>query len=722
MAGGSLSAGLFTPTGPEYSRFHYECLSCANGQSQRDHAPEWQYPGMAYSLLEPNGFHQNQYPFLGGCRCVFSVCSFQWCLFARGANAGKPGGMYPQPAFACPATAFFVQDSPSDLYSLDLSTGAFVLEKNNILPSGSNRQIQAIGYNRLDGYLYGYRSGTTDLVRIGSDYSYQLISISTLPVSGYDNGDIDSQGILYLTNGGNTIRRIDLNPNSPTYLQKLPDLSTTGTTISDWGINPVDGLLYAVNQSAVLYRYNPVTGARTTVGTIQWPVSSTNGFGGVFFDAAGNLYLFDNNTGQTFKVAATQTIAASTGNVMQGSLFLSTGVPVTASDAARCQSAPVPCPPVAVAGVVTSQPTCQVSTGSVTVTGYGSAFSFRLLSGGNYQSSPVFSTVLPGSYTVHVRETASGCVTGTALVGINAAPSVPPAPVLSATSTSICQGGSTQLTATGCAGMVNWSTGDAGTSIFVSPITDQTYSATCIEGGCASDAATLAIRVKRFPGNPSLTADRTTICAGSSVQLTATGCMSGASVNWSNSMSGSTITLTPSAPFMLQAHCSFEGCSSDAIPSIQITVNPVPSAPVLHNLIVCQGESAVLTPFGCGGTVATLHSETLISSGSFSNTITSYTMVCVEADCISEPAVGSITYLQIPDVPVITADGPTVGVCEGSSVPLQVTSCAGGNVNWSNGLSGESVILLAQPGQSYTVRCFNGSCGSLARPIFFQRP
>ena len=294
----------------------------------------------------------------------------------------------PQPAFSCPSGALVVEGAPSDGLRLDVQTGSLTLERNNIIAPGSNRQIQAIGYNPLDNYLYGYRTGTSSLVRIGSDWSYQFITIGGLPVIGYDSGDIGSNGILYLTTGSSVMRRVDLNPQSPTYLQLLTDLPISGSTFSDWAVSPLDGNLYAVNQSGTLLRYSTTTGTRTILGTVSWNVASSNGFGGCFFDQKGTLYLMDNNTGGVYTIIAPHLLH--TNASISGTLLVNTGVTTSSLDAAFCRSAS-PCSPLATAGVSLKQPRC-TSPGSLTVLGYNASYEFSSDGGGSISHHPPLRT------------------------------------------------------------------------------------------------------------------------------------------------------------------------------------------------------------------------------------------------------------------------------------------------------------------------------------------
>ncbi|WP_218160704.1 DUF6923 family protein, partial [Arsenicibacter rosenii] len=335
------------------------------------------------------------------------------------------------PTFSCSMPAYLLQGSPTDAYAVNLLTGETTLVKNNLIGTGiGGRQIQAVGYNILDNYLWGYRSGTDQLVRIGGDWSVQFFTISGLAIGSYDVGDIDANGIMYLSSGSSVIKRIDLNPSSPTYLQTLSDLTTTGTTIADWALNVVDGNIYAINQSSLLLRYNTTTGVRTTLGVVQWSVSTGTGFGAAYSDSEGNLYVQDNQGGKIFRIDKPHLLVASTTARVSGNLFASTGMTTSSNDGTRCMNAPPPCQAPARPDGFVTQPGCATTTGTISLTaptGTGIAYS---LNGGDYQTDTQFMGLVPGSYTVTARNVQTNCVSVVNKFTVTAAPAVPSAPTV----------------------------------------------------------------------------------------------------------------------------------------------------------------------------------------------------------------------------------------------------------------------------------------------------
>ncbi|HEX2922122.1 MAG TPA: hypothetical protein VHO50_13245, partial [Bacteroidales bacterium] len=97
---------------------------------------------------------------------------------------------------------------------------------------------------------------------------------------------------------------------------------------------------------------------------------------------------------------------------------------------------PAPAAPVV---SVTAQPTCTVATGTITVTSPVPAAGITYsIDGVTYtNTSGVFTGVVPGTYSVTVRN-AAGCVSAPTSVVVNAAPETPAAPVVSVTAQPTC--------------------------------------------------------------------------------------------------------------------------------------------------------------------------------------------------------------------------------------------------------------------------------------------
>ncbi len=246
-----------------------------------------------------------------------------------------------QPSFQCEAgIGFLFQSATTDIYSLDLLTGDAVLEASDILGTTGFTEINAIGYNTKDNYIWGFRRGTNEVARVGSDGSVQTFPIAGIPITGdFFVGDINSDGVLYLYNNGvntTSIYRIDLNPASGTYLQALPVLTTIASNLTDWAFSPIDNNLYALdNGTLALYRFDPATGARTTVGTVSGSgIVAGETYGAAFMDEQGIFYVSANSTGNIYAIENPH-LGATT------SILLSNGPVSSLNDGARCPQSAV---------------------------------------------------------------------------------------------------------------------------------------------------------------------------------------------------------------------------------------------------------------------------------------------------------------------------------------------------------------------------------------------
>jgi len=251
------------------------------------------------------------------------------------------------PAFAgCDPRAFLFQSTPTDVFSIDLVTGASTQVGTDIAPPNLN----GVAYNPLDNYVYGVSNtpGATlgRVYRIGSDFSVQDLGLPTgLPAAGYNIGEFDANGHYWVTTSANstTVYEVDLKPGSSTYFRVVNSRALTmpagfSGTSADWAYNPVDGFLYRTPLNTTtnrvhLFRYNRTNGVLTNLGPIAGITGSANMlFGANYADASGFIYASDNTSGAIYRINVTSN---------SGVLF-STGPASGTNDGARCFNAPVP--------------------------------------------------------------------------------------------------------------------------------------------------------------------------------------------------------------------------------------------------------------------------------------------------------------------------------------------------------------------------------------------
>lgn len=235
----------------------------------------------------------------------------------------------------CIMSAFMFQNQPTDISTLNLTNGEMVTAIEDI----SMDNINAVGFNKKDGYFWGYDYTKHDgtLNRIGMNSTGQWVA-EEFKIEGLDGfssyvGDIDSSGNIYLKeSNSNKVIVIDLDPSSSTYLTKTREFELSSSlNIADWSFNPKDNMLYAVNggsTSKYLYKIDPSNGNILSQNNTM--LIDDRLFGAGFFDANGFLYIYDNYSGEIYRIDVA--------NSPQAVLFATSNI-VTFNDGAMCTDA-----------------------------------------------------------------------------------------------------------------------------------------------------------------------------------------------------------------------------------------------------------------------------------------------------------------------------------------------------------------------------------------------
>ncbi len=155
-------------------------------------------------------------------------------------------------------------------------------------------------------------------------------------------------------------------------------------------------------------------------------------------------------------------------------------------------------------------------------------------------------------------------------------------PVLVSSQRSICVGDTLSLRIVGCPGAVQWSdaAGLTASTRTVRPAASTTYSAVCRVGDCDFSTNVVNLRVGPAPV-PTIAAERTVVCAGEKVKVSAGGC--DGTVTWSNGQTGSEIRVSPEASPTIKARCGQGDCQSEFSSEITFTINPTPPMPQVQN-------------------------------------------------------------------------------------------------------------------------------------------
>jgi len=303
-------------------------------------------------------------------------------------------------------------------------------------------------------------------------------------------------------------------------------------------------------------------------------------------------------------------------------------------------------------------------------------------------ANPIASPVDTTTYMVTVTD-GNGCSnTGSVTVNVYNAP-----PANAGIDTSLCNGASIQLLATGGISYA-WSPGLGLSATNVPnpsayPVSTTTYHVTVTDGAGCSASDDIVVTVNQLPFANAGTG--TTICPGDSTTLNATG---GVLFAWSPSFGlNATNIYNPIAhPAATTTYIvtvtDIHGCSNTD--DVTITVN-TPTANAGSPVSICRGSSTVLGASG-GSTYfwspsTGLNNVSIAAPTANPTTTTTYTVLVTNgAGCT---ATSSVTVTVNP-VPVVEA-GPNVSICKGSSTNLAATG--GTTYTWgpSVGLSNTNI-------------------------------
>lgn len=274
----------------------------------------------------------------------------------------------------------------------------------------------------------------------------------------------------------------------------------------------------------------------------------------------------------------------------------------------------------------------------------------------------------------------------------------PPSQILITGNTTLCEGQSTTLSATGGTSYT-WSTGSSSSTIIITPSTTTSYSVVA-SNSCGTDTASITIIVNQIP-TASVLGD-TTICSGSLVTLTASG---GNNYLWNTGESTSSIIVSPAGNSSYSVIATMGSCTASATASVTVISSPtvtITSSPV--STTICNGDTVTLN--ASGGSVYMWSNGSSASSISVapSTTIT-YTVTTNNGYCSNTTGI-TIT-VQPP--PVATISGNTA-ICQGNTATL--TASGGGTYLWSSGQT-TSVIHPNSAG-TYSVFVSVGTCKDTA--------
>jgi uncharacterized repeat protein (TIGR01451 family) len=290
----------------------------------------------------------------------------------------------------------------------------------------------------------------------------------------------------------------------------------------------------------------------------------------------------------------------------------------------------------------------------------------------------------------------------------------PDAPTIIANKTSICGIDSVKLTGDVCSGTIKWSNGREGAMIFVKVV--GTYTATCTNSCGVSLASNQIVIVSGgVPSAPKIEANTTKICQGDSAILTSDGCSG--TITWSNGSVGSRLVAKTAGTYSAKCkNACGESANSNSI-SIELKTTgctpgctlPAPSISASKTEL-CEPSDVTLTATNCStGTVVWSNGKTGLSIVVKPVVTTSYTAICKKDTCVSVVSNKINVVVEKANKPVVAC--ATDLICLGESVTLNAYECAG-EIRWSNGMKGKSIIVTPIETSKYTAVCAIGTCVS----------
>nr|WP_317430581.1 DUF11 domain-containing protein [uncultured Blautia sp.] len=225
-------------------------------------------------------------------------------------NSGAEGRTALGAPFPCDSKMILFSGRPTSWYEVEMVTGRAKL-RGTLVPE---REVNAIGYNVLDSYIYGYDQKSGQFVRVDSSGAAEVLTPRPrgLPAAFYDVGTLDLNGYYYLyASGEQRFYTVDLRPGSPTYLRLVDPAAGYGEQtenygtaltqplkIGDWVWQSQENVLYGVADDGTVYRIF-TDGQVTALDTTGPDPGST--FGAAVMDRNGVLYAVAGGDGTIYR-------------------------------------------------------------------------------------------------------------------------------------------------------------------------------------------------------------------------------------------------------------------------------------------------------------------------------------------------------------------------------------------------------------------------------------
>ena len=333
-----------------------------------------------------------------------------------------------------------------------------------------------------------------------------------------------------------------------------------------------------------------------------------------------------------------------------------------------------------------------------TINWYDAAIAGNLLGTGGIFTTPALTTT-----TTYWAEPVRGnCVGPRTAITVTVNPT-PSAPTVSTSASTVCQGSTSTLTATGGSGIFTWydsPTGGiwlwTGANYTTLPLFNTTtlYVQETNANLCSSPRTAITITVNPAPAAPTATATPSTVCSGNSAILNATA--PGGTYEWYNVPVGgtpvgsgasyTTPALSLTTVYWVQT-IDANGCSSLRT-AVTVNVTPTPPAPNVRARpsAICAGNSTLLisrslimTNWYDAPTGGNLLANGPVFTTPLLNATTTYYAETSIGGCTSPRTPVTVTVNPLPAAPTLNASPPDV--CYGGTTSISVTA-PGGVYQW----------------------------------------
>lgn len=314
--------------------------------------------------------------------------------------------------------------------------------------------------------------------------------------------------------------------------------------------------------------------------------------------------------------------------------------------------------------------------------------------------------------------TVAGCVT---ILTFNAG--LFPPVLASSTSTTICEGSTGTITASGnpLGGSYLWMPGNiTNASMSSNPSSTTQYTCTYTDqNGCAANAIG-TINVNPIPIAP--VAPSVNYCLNDLASPLSATANANCSLNWYLTSTGgiaSTVAPTPNTAMAgpvtyYVSQSSLQGCEGPRTPVV-VTVNPLPVVSV-NSPTICPSETAILT--AAGALTYVWEGNALLTANPFNVTpgsTTSYAVVGTDAKGCSSTAIATVTVLNSLTVNVNSAT-----ICVGETISLVATGA--NTYDWNTAVSGSTLVVTPSMTTSYVVTGELNGCTGIATAVVTVNP